>query len=122
MTELEIYISGADEDEFLDWLGATIEDLRMSDRIDDVSVFTGTTKGETIQVTMTPEVEGTDFISVFVVPSTPLPWQTSLAFAQGVLDGVKCKEVRCAVDETKPDQFWALTKSGKKQIRWAMAD
>jgi hypothetical protein len=30
-----------------------------------------------------------------------------------------CKEVRCAVDETKPDSFWALTKAGKKPIRWA---
>lgn len=122
MSELEVYISGADEDEFLDWLGTIIEDLRMSDRIDDVSVFSGTVKGETVSVTMTPEVEGTDFISVFVQPSTPLPWKEGLEFAEAVLGGVKCKEVRCAVDETKPDQFWALTKSGKKQIRWAMPD
>jgi hypothetical protein len=122
MSELEVYISGADEDEFLDWLGTTITDLRMSDRIDDVSVFSGTAKGETVEVTMTPEVEGTDFISVFVVPSTPLPWKDSLEFAQAVLGAVPCKEVRCAVDETKPDQFWALTKAGKKQIRWAMPE
>ena len=122
MSELEVYISGADEDEFLDWLGTTIADLRMSDRIDDVSVFSGTVNGESVDVTMTPEVEGTDFISVFVSPSTPLPWKTSLEFAEAVLKAVKCKEVRCAVDESKPDQFWALTAAGKKQIRWAMPD
>lgn len=73
ISALEVSISGGDANEFLDWLGTTITDLRMSHRIYDVSVFSGTAKGETVEVTMTPEVEGIDFISVFVGPSTPMP-------------------------------------------------
>jgi len=116
MRNLEIYIREMDRARILDWLREKLGSLEATGCDGDVATFRAV-QGD-LSVTLTPKIENSEFMSVFV-SGNPDQWADDRAFAREAFAALHF-EVRCdpGPQYPAPSQFLAITEEGEKVIDW----
>jgi len=127
--DIEIYIKHLNAEDLHDWLVLHFDDLKQgnfsTERFQQGKAcqIKARHKNNKIPIFITPGAAGKAYCSVWF-QSADTPWSNDLECAEDCLKQIDT-EIRCSAEGWQEEealdseQWWCLTRDGKKRVRWS---